>query len=40
MIVDVLLGMAIVADAWMLSTLTSPLVSLRRRKERAELPKR
>lgn len=40
MIVDVLLGVAIVVDAWMLSTLTSPVFSLRRRDERANVPKR
>ena len=40
MIVDVLLGMAIVVDAWMLATLTSPLFPLRQREGRADLPKR
>jgi len=39
MIVDVLLGVAIVVDAWMLATLTSPLFPLGRREGRADQPR-
>jgi len=40
MIVDVLLGVAIIVDAWMLSTLTSPLPPLRAWEGRSDRPKR